>query len=104
MNSGKMRSQLSQDEEMQADTDGATLAWRAGYEASGLLSALQRFAAYQRPRYAALHAAPTDHPEPLLRLKMVDFALRSRAEKDTLGDVGNERYPAAMHSLRDRGD
>lgn len=104
MNSGKMRSGMSQGEEMQADTDGATLAWRAGYEAWGLVSALQRFEAYQRPRYAALHAEPTDHPEPLQRIKMLDLALRARAEKDTLGDVSNERYLAATRSLRDRGN
>ncbi len=104
MNSGKMRSQMSQGEEMQADTDGATLAWRAGYEAWGLVSALQRFEAYQRPRYVALHAEPTDHPEPLQRLKMLDLALRARAEKDTLGEVGNERYLAVTRSLRDRGN
>jgi hypothetical protein len=104
MNSGKMRSGMSQGEEMQADTDGATLAWRAGYEAWGLVSALQRFEAYQRPRYAALHAEPMDHPEPLQRLKILDLALRARAEKDTLGDVGNERYLAATRSLRDRGN
>lgn len=104
MNSAKMRSGMSQGEEMQADTDGATLAWRAGYEAWGLVSALQRFEAYQRPRYAALHAEPMDHPEPLQRLKILDLALRARAEKDTLGDVGNERYLAATRSLRDRGN
>jgi predicted Zn-dependent protease len=104
MNSAKMRSGMGQGEEMQADTDGATLAWRAGYEAWRLESALQRFEAYQRPRYAALHAEPTDHPEPLQRLKMLDLALRARAEKDTLGDVGNERYLAATRSLRDRGN
>ena len=104
MNSAKMRSGMGQGEEMQADTDGATLAWRAGYEAWGLVSALQRFEAYQRPRYAALHAEPMDHPEPLQRLKILDLALRARAEKDTLGDVGNERYLAATRSLRDRGN
>ena len=104
MNSGKVRSGMSQGEEMQADTDGATLAWRAGYEAWGLVSALQRFEAYQRPRYAALHAEPADHPEPLQRLKMLDLALRVRAEKDTLGDVGSERYLVATRSLRDRGN
>ena len=104
MNSGKVRSGVSQGEEMQADTDGATLAWRAGYEAWGLVSALQRFEAYQRPRYAALHAEPADHPEPLQRLKMLDLALRVRAEKDTLGDVGSERYLVATRSLRDRGN
>jgi beta-barrel assembly-enhancing protease len=104
MNSGKMRSGMGQGEEMQADTDGATLAWRAGYEAWGLVSALQRFEAYQRPRYAALHAERGDHPEPVQRLKMLDRALRARAEKDTLGDVGGERYLAATRSLRIRGN
>ena len=104
MNSGAVRSQMGQGEEMQADTDGATLAWRAGYEAWGLVSALQRFEAYQRPRYAALHAGPTDHPEPLQRLKMLDLALRARAEKDTLGDVGGERYLAGTRSVRNPGN
>ena len=70
----------------------------------GLVLALQRFEAYQRPRYAALHAEPADHPEPLQRLKMLDLALRVRAEKDTLGDVGSERYLVATRSLRDRGN
>ena len=104
MNSGAVRSQMGQGEEMQADTDGATLAWRAGYEAWGLVSALQRFEAYQRPRYAALHAGPTDHPEPLQRLKMLDLALRARADKDTLGDVGGERYLAGTRSVRNPGN
>ncbi|HEX7812186.1 MAG TPA: M48 family metalloprotease, partial [Burkholderiales bacterium] len=88
LNSGPMRSTLSQSEEMQADTDGATLAWRAGYDAYGLVSALQRFEAYQRPRYAAQQSGLKAHPEPVQRLKMLDLALRSRAEKDTLGEAG----------------
>ncbi|HYJ18220.1 MAG TPA: M48 family metalloprotease [Burkholderiales bacterium] len=103
LNSGPMRSTLSQSEEMQADTDGATLAWRAGYDAYGLVSALQRFEAYQRPRYAAQQTALQDHPEPVRRLKMLDVALRSRAEKDTLGEGATERYLEATRSLRERG-
>lgn len=102
LNSGPMRSSLSQSEEMQADTDGATLAWRAGYDAYGLVSALQRFEAYQRPRYAALQTGLRDHPEPVQRLKMLDLALRSRAEKDTPGEGGSDRYLQATRPLRDR--
>lgn len=102
LNSGPMRSTLSQSEEMQADTDGATLAWRAGYDAYGLVSALQRFEAYQRPRYAALQTGLRDHPEPVQRLKMLDLALRSRAEKDTLGEAGSERYLQTIRPLRER--
>lgn len=102
LNSGPMRSTLSQSEEMQADTDGATLAWRAGYDSYGLVSALQRFEAYQRPRYAAQQGGLRDHPEPVQRLKMLDLALRSRAEKDTLGEGATDRYLEATRSLRDR--
>jgi Zn-dependent protease with chaperone function len=102
LNSGPMRSTLSQSEEMQADTDGATLAWRAGYDSYGLVSALQRFEAYQRPRYAAQQGGLRDHPEPVQRLKMLDLALRSRAEKDTSGEGASERYRKATGSLRDR--
>ncbi|HEX4985250.1 MAG TPA: M48 family metalloprotease, partial [Burkholderiales bacterium] len=57
MSSGPMRAGLSRGEEIQADGDGATLAWRAGYESWGMVSALQRFEAWQRPRYAALRSA-----------------------------------------------
>lgn len=102
LNSGPMRSTLTQSEEMQADTDGATLAWRAGYDAYGLVSALQRFEAYQRPRYAALQTGLRDHPEPVRRLKMLDVALRSRPEKDTLGEGATDRYLGATRTLRDR--
>jgi predicted Zn-dependent protease len=97
-----MRSTLAQSEEMQADTDGATLAWRAGYDAYGLVSALQRFEAYQRPRYAGQQGGLRDHPEPVRRLKMLDLALRSRAEKDTLGEGATDRYLGATRLLRDR--
>jgi len=102
MNSGPMRASLTQSEEMQADTDGATLAWRAGYDAYGLVSALQRFEAYQRPRYAAQRTGLRDHPEPVQRLKMLDLALRSRADKDTQGEAGLERYLESTRPLRDR--
>lgn len=102
LNSGPMRSTLAQSEETQADTDGATLAWRAGYDAYGLVSALQRFEAYQRPRYAARQDGLKDHPEPVRRLKMLDLALRSRAEPDTLGEGAAARYLEATRLLRDR--
>jgi len=100
LQSGPMRAGLGRSEEMQADTDGATLAWRAGYDAYGLASALQRFEAHQRPRYDVLRAELTDHPEPVQRLKMLDLALSSRAEKDTAGEAGLERYAAATRSVR----
>lgn len=100
MNSGAMRANLTRSEEMQADTDGATLAWRAGYESWGLVSALQRFEAYQRPRYAAIGSELTDHPEPIQRLKMLDLRLRALAEKDTSGEVAGDRYLAATRPLR----
>ncbi|HEX9451602.1 MAG TPA: M48 family metalloprotease, partial [Burkholderiales bacterium] len=38
MNSPKVRSGLSKSEEFEADSDGAILAWRAGYEAWGLVA------------------------------------------------------------------
>lgn len=41
------------------------------------------------------------HPEPVQRLKMLDLALRSRAEKDTLGEGAPERYLEATRLLRD---
>jgi predicted Zn-dependent protease len=92
MNSGPMRANLTRGEEMQADNDGAVLAWRAGYECWGLVSALQRFEAWQRPQRDATPAEVHDHPEPVQRLKMLDLTLRSRPEKETLGEVGGERY------------
>ncbi len=103
MNSPQLRAGLSKSEEFQADTDGAILAWRSGYEAWGLAAVLQRFEAANRGRQAD-PTALSDHPEPLQRLKMLDLALRSRAEKDTLGDAGGERYLAAVRMLRERGN
>ena len=102
MQSGALRAGIGQGEETQADSDGATLAWRAGYDGYGLVAALQRFEAYQRPRYAALRGELLDHPEPVQRLKMLDLALRSRAEQDLPGDGGTERYRQATRALRDR--
>ena len=64
---------------------------------------LQRFEAANRGRQAD-PTALSDHPEPLQRLKMLDLALRSRAEKDTLGDAGGERYLASVRMLRERGN
>ncbi|HVY05724.1 MAG TPA: M48 family metalloprotease [Burkholderiales bacterium] len=100
MNSGAVRANLSRSEEMQADSDGATLAWRAGYESWGMVSALQRFEAWQRPRYAALRGQLTDHPEPIQRLKMLDLTLRSRTDEEMAGDVGGERYLVATRAIR----
>ena len=42
------------------------------------------------------------HPEPLQRLKILDLALRSRNEKDTLGELGAERFQGATQSVRQR--
>lgn len=100
MNAGPMRANLTRSEEMQADNDGAVLAWRAGYECWGLVSALQRFEAWQRPRRDAVSAEVHDHPEPVQRLKMLDVTLRSRPEKETLGEVGAERYLGATRVIR----
>jgi len=100
MQSGALRAGIGQGEETQADSDGATLAWRAGYDMYGLVSALQRFEAYQRPRYTALRGELHDHPEPVQRLKMLDLALRSRTEKEMSGDAGDERYAIATRAVR----
>lgn len=100
MNSGPMRANLTRSEEMQADNDGAVLAWRAGYECWGLVSALQRFEAWQRPRRDAAPAEAHDHPEPVQRLKMLDVTLRSRPEKETLGEVGGDRYLGATRVIK----
>jgi predicted Zn-dependent protease len=100
MSSGPMRANLTRSEEMQADNDGAVLAWRAGYECWGLVSALQRFEAWQRPRRDATATEVHDHPEPVQRLKMLDVTLRSRPEKETLGEVGGERYLGATREIR----
>jgi beta-barrel assembly-enhancing protease len=99
MNSPEVRSGLSKSEEFEADSDGAILAWRAGYEAWGLVAVMQRFEAASRTAYAADNAL-AGHPEPLQRLKILDVALRSRNEKDTLGELGKERFQDATQSLR----
>jgi beta-barrel assembly-enhancing protease len=101
MNSPEVRSGLSKSEEFEADSDGAILAWRAGYEAWGLVAVMQRFEAASRNRYAA-DTALAGHPEPLQRFKILDVALRSRNEKDTLGELGAERFQAATQSVRQR--
>ncbi len=100
MQSGPLRAGIGQNEEMQADSDGATLAWRAGYDSYGMVSALQRFEAWQRPRYAALKGELRDHPEPVRRLKLLDLSLRARAERETVGEDGRERYLRATQQLR----
>jgi len=99
MNSPEMRANLSKSEEFEADTDGAILAWRAGYEAWGLVAVLQRFEAATRNQYAT---GLTGHPEPLQRFKVLDAALRSRSESDTLGEQGGERFQAAIQAARPR--
>ena len=101
MNLPEMRANLSKSEEFEADTDGAILAWRAGYEAWGLVAVMQRFEAASRNRYGA-DAGLTGHPEPLQRFKILDAALRSRNEKDTLGELGAERFQAATQGVRQR--
>ena len=101
MNSPQLRAGLSKSEEFQADTDGAVLAWRAGYEAWGLAAVLQRFEAVSRGRQFN-DAALSDHPEPLQRFKMLDLALRSRPDADSLGEVGAQRYLDAARAVRRR--
>jgi predicted Zn-dependent protease len=99
MNSPQMKANLSKSEEFEADTDGAILAWRAGYEAWGLVAVMQRFEAASRDRYGA-DTALAGHPEPLQRFKILDAALRSRNERDTLGELGTERFLEATHNIR----
>ena len=99
MNSPEVRAGLSKSEEFEADSDGAILAWRAGYEAWGLVAVMQRFEAASRDRYGA-DTALAGHPEPLQRLKLLDVALRSRKENDTQGELAAERFKAETQSLR----
>ena len=62
---------------------------------------MQRFEAASRDRYGA-DSALAGHPEPLQRLKMLDVALRSRDEKDTLGELAAERFRRATQRVRHR--
>ena len=101
MNAPEVRSGMSKSEEFEADSDGAILAWRAGYEAWGLVAVMQRFEAASRKLHVGDNAL-VGHPEPLQRLKILDFALRSRNEKDTLGELGTERFQGATQSVRQR--
>jgi predicted Zn-dependent protease len=101
MNSPEMRANLSKSEEFEADTDGAILAWRAGYEAWGLVAVLQRFEAATRNQYGT-DVGLTGHPEPLQRFKILDAALRSRSEGNTRGEQGTERFQAATQTVRQR--
>ncbi|MBC8007396.1 MAG: M48 family metalloprotease [Prolixibacteraceae bacterium] len=101
MNSPETKAGMSKSEEFEADTDGAILAWRAGYEAWGLVAVIQRFEAASRDRYGT-DTALTGHPEPLQRLRMLDVALRSRDEKDTLGELAAERFQRATQGVRQR--
>ena len=101
MNSPETKAGLSKSEEFEADTDGAILAWRAGYEAWGLVAVMQRFEAASRERYGA-DTTLAGHPEPLQRLRILDVALRSRNEKDTLGELAAERFQRATQGVRQR--
>lgn len=101
LNSPETRAGMSQGEEFEADVDGAVLAWRAGYEAWGLVAVMQRFEAASRDQYKA-DTQLAGHPEPLQRFKILDLALRSRDEKDTLGESAADRFQRAMQSLRRR--
>lgn len=62
---------------------------------------MQRFEAASRNSYNA-DTALAGHPEPLQRFKMLDAALRSRKEKDTLGELAAERFQRATQSVRQR--
>ncbi len=101
MQTPELRSGLSKSEEFEADADGAILAWRAGYEAWGLMAVMQRFEAASRSDNAPANAL-TGHPEPLQRFKVLDAALRSRNESELLGELGAERFRSATQALRKR--
>ena len=101
MNSPQMKAQMSKGEELQADTDGGVLAWRAGYEAWGLLAVLQRFEAAVRGRYPA-ETPLAGHPEPLERFKLLALALNSQPEHQTAGDTGDQRFRQALARTRAR--
>jgi hypothetical protein len=59
---------------------------------------MQRFEAASRDRYD--DTALAGHPEPLQRFKILDAALRSRNEKDTLGELGTKRFLEATQNIR----
>ncbi len=101
MQSPELKAGLSKGEEFEADADGAILAWRAGYEAWGLMAVMQRFEAASRSDNAPAEAL-TAHPEPLQRFKVLDAALRSRNESELLGELGAERFRSATQALRKR--
>lgn len=52
---------------------------------------------------SSTHAGDTGYA-PKAAIDLLDLALCARAEKGTLGDVGNEPYLAARRSLRNRGN
>lgn len=101
MQSPELKAGLSKGEEFEADADGAILAWRAGYEAWGLMAVMQRFEAASRSTDAPTGGL-TGHPEPLQRFKVLDAALRSRNESELLGELGTERFRSATQALRKR--
>ena len=99
MQSPELKAGLSKSEEFEADADGAILAWRAGYEAWGLMAVMQRFEAASRQDNAPAGGL-SGHPEPLQRLKVLDAALRSRNENDLGGESGAERFRSATQAVR----
>ena len=100
MTTGSMKANLSKAEEMQADRDAVVLAWRAGYEAWGLVAVLQRFEALTRSRRTGGKNTLDAHPEPLERFKSLDLALRARPEAQTLGEQAGVRFEQATLKLR----
>jgi predicted Zn-dependent protease len=100
MNTGQMKANLSKAEEMQADRDAVLLAWRAGYEAWGLVAVLQRFEVLTRSRRTGGTNTLEVHPAPLERFKSLDLALRARSESQTLGEQAGARFEQATRQLR----
>ena len=99
MNSGPMKANLSKGEELEADRDGIVLAWRAGYEAWGLVAMLQRFEAASRLSQAA-QTGLEGHPEPLERFKYLDWLVQQRPDAQNAGEVGTARFEQATRRLR----
>ncbi|MEO8164183.1 MAG: hypothetical protein ABI619_02190 [Betaproteobacteria bacterium] len=62
---------------------------------------MQRFEAANRAQHD-VDGGLTGHPEPLQRFKILDAALRSRNENDTLGELGKERFQDATQTVRKR--
>ena len=99
MNSGPMKANLSKAEELEADRDGIVLAWRAGYEAWGLVAMLQRFEAASRLHQVG-QTGLEGHPEPLERFKYLDWLVRQRPDAQNAGESGVARFDQATRRLR----